>query len=56
MKQIMLHNFWAKQKKLYGLSSTASRLKPFQGDSLLFTTKFPEIHGTYFIDLGKTKD
>ena len=26
----------------YGWGSTASRLEPLQGDSLLFTTKFPE--------------
>ena len=39
----------------YGWSSTASRLEPFQGGSLLFTTKVPEIPGTPFIDLGKMK-
>ena len=27
----------------YGWGSTASRLEPLRGDSLLFTTKFPEI-------------
>ena len=38
-----------KKNKLYGLfffygwGSTASRLEPLQGGSLLFTTKFPEI-------------
>ena len=26
----------------YGLGSTASRLEPLRGDSLLFTNKFPE--------------
>ena len=31
----------------YGWGSTES--------SLLFTTKFPEIPGTYFIDLGRIK-
>ena len=30
----------------YGRGSTSSRLEPLQGDSLLFTTKFPEIPGT----------
>ena len=30
----------------YGLGSTASRLEPLRGGSLLFTTKFPEIPGT----------
>ena len=29
--------------------------KPLRGDSLLFTTKFPEIIGTRFIDLGNMK-
>ena len=33
----------------YGWGSTASRLEP------LFTTKSPEIPGTYFIDLGRRK-
>ena len=33
----------------YGWGSTASRLEPLQGDSLLFTTKFPEIPGTQLI-------
>ena len=40
-------------KKLYGLfilmGSTASRLEPLRGGSLLFTTKFPEIPVTHFI-------
>ena len=31
----------------YGWGSTASRLEPLQGGSLLFTTKFPEIPGTH---------
>ena len=30
----------------YGWGSTASRLEPLRGGSLLFTTKFPEISGT----------
>ena len=30
----------------YGWGSTASRLEPFWGGSLLFTTKFREIPGT----------
>ena len=40
----------------YGWGSTASRLEPLRGGSLLFTTKFPEIPGTHFIDLGRMKD
>ena len=39
----------------YGWGSTASRLKPLRGGSLLFTTKFPEILGTHFINLRKMK-
>ena len=38
-----------------GWGSTASRLEPLWGGSLLFTTKFPEIPGTHFIDLGRIK-
>ena len=32
----------------YGWGSTASRLEPLQGGSLLFTTQFPEIPGISF--------
>ena len=39
----------------YGWGSTASRLGPLWGGSLLFTTKLPEILGTHFIDLGMMK-
>ena len=39
----------------YGWCSTASRLEPLQGGSLLFTIKFPEIPGTHFFDLGRMK-
>ena len=35
----------------YGWGSTASRLEPLRGGSLPFTTKFPKIPGTHFIDL-----
>ena len=31
------------------------KLELLRGGSLLFTTKFPEIHDTHFIDLGKMK-
>ena len=37
----------------YGWGSTAPRLEPLRGGSLLFTTMSPEIPGTHFIDLGK---
>ena len=40
----------------YGLGSTVSRLEPLRGGSLLFSTKFPGIPGTHFIDLGRMKD
>ena len=41
--------FWLKKNFMapfYGWGSTASRLEPLRGGSLLFTTKFPEIPGT----------
>ena len=41
-----LKNFMA---PFHGWDSTASRLEPFQGGSLLFTTKFPEIPGLALI-------
>ena len=40
----------------YGWDSTDSRRKPLRGGSLLFTTKFTEIPGTHFIDLGRMND
>ena len=40
----------------YGCGSTASRLQPLQGDSLLFAAKLQEIPGTHFIDLRRMKD
>ena len=40
----------------YGWGSIASRLEPLRGGSLLFTTKFPEIPGTHFINLGRMTD
>ena len=39
----------------YGWGSTTSRPEPPRGVSLLFTTKFPEVPGTRFIDLGRMK-
>ena len=38
-----------------GWGSTASRLEPLRGGSLLFTAKFLEIPGTHFIDLERMK-
>ena len=51
---------YKKEKKnfmapFYGWGSTASRLEPLRGGSLLFTIQFPEIPGTHFIDLGRMK-
>ena len=48
-------NFYNFMAPFYRWGSTASRLEPLQGGSLLFTTKFPEIPGTHFIDLGRMK-
>ena len=39
----------------YGWGSTGSRLKAPRGGSLLFTTKFPEIPGTHFINIRRMK-
>ena len=39
----------------YGWGSTAPRLEPLRGGSLLFTTKSPEIPGTHFINLRMMK-
>ena len=39
----------------YGCGSTASRLEPLREGSLLCTTKFSEIPGPHFIDLGQMK-
>ena len=39
----------------YEQGSTASRLEPLRGGSLLFTTKFSEISGTHFTDLRRMK-
>ena len=36
-------------------ASTVSRLEPLQGGSLLFTSKFPEISGTHFTNIGRMK-
>ena len=46
------NNFMA---RFYGWGSIASRLVPLRGGSLLFTTKFPDIPGTHFINLGRMK-
>ena len=51
VKKNLKKNFMA---PFYGWGSTASRLEPLQGCSLLITTKSPEIPGTHFIDLGRT--
>ena len=40
----------------YGRRSTASRLEPLRGGSLLFNTKFPRIPGTHFIDFGRSPE
>ena len=40
----------------YRWGSTALRLGPLRGGSLLFNTKFPEIPGIHLIDLGRMKD
>ena len=39
----------------YGWGSTASRLVPLRGGNLIFTTKFPDIPGSHFINIGRMK-
>ena len=51
-KYLLKKNFMA---PFYGWGSTASRLELLRGGSLLFTTKFPEISGTHFTNLGRMK-
>ena len=46
------NNFMA---PFYRWGSTASRLQPLRGGSLVFTIQFPEIPGTHFINLGRMK-
>ena len=51
---------WKKKKKIYGPFSWMGLNCPratesLREGSLLFTTKFPEIPGTHFIDLGRWK-
>ena len=55
IKVILKKNFKNFMVPFYGWGSTASRLEPLRGGSLLFTTKFPEIPGTHFINLGRMK-
>ena len=51
-KHIIKKNFMA---PFYGWGSTASRLAPLRGGSLLFPTKSQEIPGIHFIDVGRMK-
>ena len=43
------------KKTLWPLFMDGVQLRKFNGGSLLSTTKFPEIPGTHFIDLGRLK-
>ena len=52
IKKANKKNFMA---PFYGWGSTASRLQPLRGGSLLFTIQFPGIPGTHFIDLRRMK-
>ena len=51
-KKLKKKNFMA---PFYGWGSTASRLQPLQGGSLLFTIQFPENPGTHFTNLRRMK-
>ena len=48
-------NFYNFMAPFYRWGSTASRLEPLQGVSLLCTTKFPDIAGTHFTNLRRMK-
>ena len=50
-----MHELSNLKKNFHGWGSTASRVDPLRGGSLLFTIKFPEIPGAQFIDLGRVK-
>ena len=52
---LALKKTWNFMAPFYGWGSTASRLQPLRGGSLLFTIQFPEIPGTHFINLGRMK-
>ena len=52
LKKTFKKNFMA---PFYGWGSTASRIQPLRGGSLLFTIQFPEIPGTHFVDIGRMK-
>ena len=52
LKKSFKKNFMA---PFYGWGSTASRLQPPRGGTLLFTIQFPEISGSHFIDLRRMK-
>ena len=50
MKESLLTlNFKNFMAPFYGRGSTASRLEPLRGGSLLFTIKSPEIPGIYLL-------
>ena len=44
-----------KNEKNYGLGSTVSKLQSHFEETVYFTTKSPEDHGTHFIDLRRMK-
>ena len=59
--EVLEHYLKSSKKKknfmasFHGWGSTASRLEPLRGGSLLFITKFSETPGTHFIDLRRMK-
>ena len=57
LNQFPVFFFKKKNKALWPLFMDGVQLKAraLQGGSLLLTTQFPEIPGTHFIDLGRTK-
>ena len=57
--KLQLHKWIYLKKQLYGpflrMGFNCLKLVPLRGGSLLFTTKFPDIPDTNFIDLGRMK-
>ena len=55
VRNILQKNFKLYGPFFYGWGSTASRLQPHRGGSLLFTIQFPEFPGTRIIYSSNTR-
>ena len=54
-KESLIRNLKTFMAPFYRWDPIVSRLNPLRGDGLVRTTKFPEIPGTHFIDLGRMR-